>query len=257
MTTSGADRALREVFQFAAADLVANRAGRLSPRQATLLRAGRIGMRLALAVFACVMLGSVGLMAFFNLRLDTPGGWSDGLWVATAVAGLVIAGGYLVSRGPMATARSQEVRVAQGPVEILSDADDDCRIRIGATPLRLPSVAHLPAFQAETEYRVYYLPGSRPIVLSAEALWRGAAPPHDATATDDVPETTTADRLAVFRRADLIVALLGVLALGIPVAGALAGRLPPGLHPVAWIGLLAVAIGFAWLSLAWLRPRDR
>ena len=52
-------------------------------------------------------------------------------------------------------------------------------------------------------------------------------------------------------------ALLGVLALGIPVAGVMVGSLPPGLRPVAWLGLLAVAIGFVWLALAWLRPRDR
>jgi hypothetical protein len=255
VTTSGADRALREAFQFEGADLVANRAARLSSRQTALLRAGRIGMRLSLAVFAGVMLGSVDLVAFFNWRLQTPGGWSSGLGVPAAIAAVVIAGGYLLSRRHLATARSQQVRVAQGPVEVLSDAADDCRVRIGATPLRLPSVAHLLAFQAETEYRVYYLPGSRPIVLSAETLWGKAAAPHHTTATDD--GMATADRLAVFRRAYLIVALLGVLALGIPVAGVLLGSFPPGLRPVAWIGLLAVSIGFVWLSLAWLRPRDR
>ena len=257
MTTSGADRALREAFQFEGADLVANRAGRLSPRQTALLRAGRIGMQLSLAVFAVVMLGSVGLVVFFNLRLDTPGGWSSGLWVPAAVAAVVIAGGYLLSRGHLSAARSQQVRVAHGAVEVVSNAADDCRIRIGATPLRLASTAHLEAFQAGIEYRVYYLPGPRTIVLSAEAPWGEGAAPPDAIATEDAPVTTTADQLAVFRRAYLIVALLGVLALGIPVAGVMVGSLPPGLRPVAWIGLLAVTIGFVRLALAWLRPRDR
>ena len=77
------------------------------------------------------------------------------------------------------------------------------------------------------------------------------------TAADDEPGAATADPLTVVRRGYLIVALLGVLALAIPVAGALVGDLPPGLRPVAWIGLLAIAIGFAWLALAWLRPRNR
>ena len=66
MTTSGADRALREAFQSEGADLVANRAGRLSARQAMLLRAGRAGMLLSFAVFAAVMLGSVGLVVFIE-----------------------------------------------------------------------------------------------------------------------------------------------------------------------------------------------
>lgn len=257
MTPSGADRILRDAFQFEGADLVANRAGRLSTRQAALLRAGRTGMRLSLAVFAVVMLGSVGLVALFNWRLDTPGGWSSGLGVAAALAAVLIALGYVQSRGHLAATRARQVRVAHGPAEVLSDADGDYRIRIGATPLRLPSAAHLEAFQPGTEYRVYHLAGPVPIVLAAETSWGGGAAPSDVALADEDPGTATADQRTVFRRGYLVVTLLGVLALAIPVAGALVGDLPPGFRPVAWIGLLGIAIGFAWLALAWLRPRNR
>jgi hypothetical protein len=52
MSISDRDRALRRAFRFDAADLAANRAGRVSPRQDALLRAGRLGMQLSLAMFA-------------------------------------------------------------------------------------------------------------------------------------------------------------------------------------------------------------
>ena len=74
MTPGKLDRALRQAFRFEAADLTANREGRLSPRQTALLGAGRTAIWLSLGVFAAVMFGSVGLVAFFNWRLDTPGG---------------------------------------------------------------------------------------------------------------------------------------------------------------------------------------
>jgi hypothetical protein len=93
VTTGGPDRTLRETFQFEAGDLVANRAGRLSPRQATLLRASRAGMWLSLGVFTAVMLGAVGLIAVFNRSPDGRGGWPGGLGVAMLAAGAVIAVG--------------------------------------------------------------------------------------------------------------------------------------------------------------------
>jgi len=254
VTTGDLDRRLRQAFRFEAADLAANRAGRLSPRQTVLLRAGRMGMRLSLAVFALVMLGTVGLVAFFNWRLQAPGGWGAGLGVAAAVA---VALGSIVSRRYLSAARVRQLSVARGPLEILSDAPGDCRVRIGGTPLRLPDATALPAFQPGTEYRVYYLAAPVAIVLSGEALRDAMGPSDRATGADaDDHEMATA-QIAVVRRGYLIVVLLGVLALGIPLAGGLVGDLPPRLRPPAWIGLVAVALGFVWLALAWLDPWKR
>jgi hypothetical protein len=260
VTTSDVDRALRRTFRFEAADLAANRAGVLSPRQAALLRAGRTGMILSLAVFAVVMVGTVGLVILFNRRLDPAGSWASGVGVAAAVAGIVIAIGYVMSRAHLAAARSRQLSVARGAPEVLSDAADDCRIRIGPTPLRLAGQAQVEAFRPGTEYRVYYLAGPVALVLSAETLPGQDAGSIEAPGTagaDAAERATAAAQVAVVRRGYVVVILLGVLALGIPVAGVLVGDLPPGLRPIAWIGLLTVSIGFVWLALGWLRPRRR
>src|SRR5262249_23654369 len=71
MRPTNLDRALRHTFRFDASDLAANREGRLSPRQTALVGAGRAGMWLALGIFPAVMVGSIGLVAFFNWRLHS------------------------------------------------------------------------------------------------------------------------------------------------------------------------------------------
>jgi hypothetical protein len=248
------DRALRQALRFEAADLAANREGRLSPRQTALLGAGRAGMWLSLGVFGMVMLGSVGLVAFFNRRLDTPGGWHSGVGVAAAVAVVVIAIGYVTSRRHISVAGSRQLLVARGPVEVLSETEQDCRVRIGGTALRLPGVDTVEAFQPGAEYRVYYLAGPVATILSGEALSAGGvSAPSDADLGADATEHAVASaQIGVVRRGYVVVVVLGLLALGIPVAGVLVGDLPARLRPLAWIGLLVVAIGFAWLAVSWL-----
>jgi hypothetical protein len=252
---SADDRVLREAFRFEAADLAANRAGRLSPRQEARLRAGRVGMRLTLGVFAIVMMATVGFVALLNRRLETPGGTWDGAGVAAAVAAAVILVGFWLSWAHLRAAGSRRITVAHGPADVVSDAVDDCRLRVGPTVLRLSGVEQLEAFRAGTEYRVYYLAGSVPIVLSAERPWD-----HSETADPAAQVTERAEaraELGLFRRGYAIVILLGVLTLGIPLAGIMVGDLPPGLRPLAWITLVAVAIGFVWLGVAWLERDSR
>jgi hypothetical protein len=246
------DRALREAFRFEASDLVANRAGRLSARQVALLRAGRTGMWLSLGVFALVMLGTVGFVAFMDRRLETPGSTLSGTGVAAAVAAAVVAVGYLLSRGHIRAARGQRLSAAHGRAEIVSGIEDDCRIRIGATELRLPGAEQLDAFQPGAEYSVYYLAGPVSIVLSAESLASEAD-----TGAETAERTTAGEQVAIVRRGYVVVVLLGVLALGIPLAGVMVGDLPPRLRALAWVTLFAVAIGFVWLAVAWLDPGRR
>ena len=123
-------------------------------------------MQLSLAVFVAVTLGSVGLVAFFSGRLQPPGGSLSGVGVAAGAALAVVLVGYLLSRQHLSAVRSPQLGVAQGPVEIVSDALDDCRVRIGGTELRLPGADALPTFQPGAEYRVYYLAGP----------WRASSP---------------------------------------------------------------------------------
>jgi hypothetical protein len=262
MTADDGDRALREAFAFDTSDLAANRAGRFSPRQQVRLRAGQVGMRLSLAVFAVVMLGSVGFVVFMNRRLETPGGAWSGVGVAAAVAAAVILIGFAVSRGHLRAAGSRQIAAAQGPAEVVADSDEDCRIRIGPTVLRLPGPGQLEAFRAGTEYRVYYLAGPVPIVLSAERLWERRETQDDPEVVEDAQQAAeramgAGAELSVFRRGYAIVVLLGLLALGIPLAGVMLSDLPALLRPVAWVGLFAVAIGFVWWSRAWLERGGR
>jgi hypothetical protein len=259
VTPGKLDRALRQAFRFEAADLVANREGRLSPRQTALLGAGRVGMWLSLGVFAAVMIGSVGLVAFFNWRLGTPGDAGGGIGVAAAIAVVVIAIGFLASRRHMATASSRRVQVASGPVDILSETESDCRVRIGGTVLRLPGVDAVEVFQSGAEYRVYYITGPVALILSGETLAHGGVSRDVGAGSDaDAREHAGASaQIGVVRRGYVIVIVLGILALGIPVAGSLVGDLPPRLRPFAWIGLLVVAVGFAWLAISWLMSGAR
>jgi len=171
---------------------------------------------------------------------------------------VVVAIGCMASRRHLSAARSGHVAVARGPIEIRSDTEQDCRVRIGGTALRLPGVDAVLAFQPGAEYRVYYLAGPVAMILSGESLaGRGPSLEQDVGA-DALERATASAQITVVRRGYVIVVLLGLLALGIPVAGVLAGDLPPRLRPLAWIGLL-VAVGFAWLAISWLTsgPRRR
>jgi hypothetical protein len=258
MPTSDPDRALRHAFRFDAADLAANRAGRVSPRQDALLGAGRRGMQLSLVVFAAVMVGSAGLVVFFDESLRTPGG-QGGVWIAAAVALVAIVVGLVQSRRHLAAAGARQVLAAQGPAEILSDTPRDCGIRVGGTSLRLPSVAALEAFEPGHAYRVYYVAGPVALVLSAESL--SGRPSRGERDTDDEAEAEEREaaraQIGIVRRGYVVVGLIGFLALGIPLAGFSVRDLPARLRPVAWAGLLAVAVGFVWLAVGWLDPTKR
>jgi hypothetical protein len=202
-------------------------------------------MRLSLAVFALVTLGSIGVLEFANRGRNVSALSGDDRLTMGIVAAIVVgivALGYWQARHYMGAARSRRVLVAAGAA--VDDGDD--HVRIGPTRLRLPGEEQRGAFTPGSDYRVYYLAGPVPIVLSAEAVGAGFAP--------DVaePEGSVTDEMAVFRRGYVIVVLLGILAVGIPIAGIAAGRLPGGLSAVVWIGLFVVAIGFAWFAVRWL-----
>jgi hypothetical protein len=258
MATSDRDRALREAFRFDAGDLAANRAGRISPRQDALLGAGRRGMLLSLAVFAAVMVGSVGLVAVFDRQLRTPGG-QGGIAVAAGVALVVIVVGHLQSRRYLSAAVSRKLSAAQGAAEIVSDAESDCRVRFGGTSLRLPGAAALGAFEPGHGYRVYYLAGPVAQILSAESLHRGMSSggPAAEAETDPAEHETASAQIGIVKRGYVIVVLIGLLALGVPLAGFLVRDLPERLRPFAWIGLLGVAIGFVWFAVSSLDPGKR
>jgi hypothetical protein len=262
------NRQLMSVFQFQPADLHANRSGRLSRQQEAVLRASSTGMRLGMAVFAIVMLGSVAVVVvpMASTGASAEGGAVAGgremlisLAILGAVALLAIGIGFLLSRGYMAAARTRRISLAEGRAEVMS-ADsrrNNIRIKIGATALRLATKEQLLAFQPEVEYRVFYIAGPVALILSAEVAG-GEAIAQDAQAPAE-PETgeqiAQDSQVQVIRRGYLIVVLIGVLALAIPVVGILASSLPGALRGLVWLGLLILAIGFVPLALWWISPR--
>jgi hypothetical protein len=209
-------------------------------------------MRLSLAVFALVTLGTIGVMVLVNRDPHDGVLGGDGrstMGIIAAIVVGVVALGYWQGRHYMGAARSRRILVATGPAAV-TDGDD--HVRIGPTRLRLPGDEQRAAFAPGTEYRVHYLAGPIPIVLSAEPVGAGPAPDLD-DATQSV-----ADETALFRRGYVIVVLLGILAVGIPIAGIAANKVPGRLGGMVWIGLFVLAIGFAWFAVRSLtRPPHR
>ena len=137
------------------------------------------------------------------------------------VAVAAIAIGYLASRKHLSAAGSRRLHVSEGTVEVVSEREGDCRVRIGGTALRLSGPDALEAFSPGEAYRVYYLAGPVALVLSGEALSGPASEEgrEAAARTDAAERETAAAQISVVRQGYVIVVLIGVLALAIPFAG--------------------------------------
>jgi len=109
----------------------------------------------------------------------------------------------------------------------------------------------LEAFQPGVEYRVYYLPGPAPTILSAEVV--GSAWPEEAGEAEDTHAPDVVVQMQ--QRARLIPVVLGVLALGIPIVAFAASALPASQRAVVWVALLAVAVGFVVWAVGRLSGR--
>jgi len=149
---------LCEAFGFDAADLDANRSGRLSPRQEARLRAANAAARFSL--LACLVL-TAGGAAFAGA-----GAGGVGLVAAGLAAALVGTVAVLASRSSLATLRSLMLVVAEGRAEPVGGD----RLRVGPTLLRLGAPGQCEAFEPGLAYRVFLFPGRRALVLSAEPL---------------------------------------------------------------------------------------
>lgn len=236
-----AQQRLRETFQFEAADLAANRSGRLSERQEARLRAASSGARLALALFAAFTLGSAAWAGW-----PAPGAGPESLGIALLAGASVLAAGTLASRGSLGALRGRTLSVAEGSAE---PAGPD-RLRVGGATLRLASPEQCDAFDATVAYRVFYLAGPRALVLSAEAL--GAdAPDAEAPAAPLAADPV----LRTARRARWVLLALGALALQMPLAAAAAGALAPGARALAVVALFAEGVAFATFAVWWLGRR--
>jgi hypothetical protein len=242
---------LRDTFHFGSRDLLANRAGQLSPRQSARQGAAGVSLKVGIAFFVFVMLGTLGVIAFFSSATGANEGASryDTLvtgGIVVGVVALILVISLLASRKQLAATRAKHIQKAEGQAahgKIRADAAH-FEIKIGKTKIRLLTQGQLDTFQVGESYRVHFLPGSIPTVLSAEVLGT------EAEAAEFLePETALEDDeiLKQHRRARPVVVLLAVLTLGIPLAAFAVSSLPGLWRLFAMLALLGVGIGFvAW-----------
>jgi fatty acid desaturase len=251
---------LRETFLFSASDLRANRAGQLSPRQQARQRAAGSSMRLAMAVFIFVMLATLGVLAFGAIRSGVASSLQDSLptfLIVAAVVVLVILVGVLTSLRYMTAARVKQISIATGLAQVGTVREDASHfeLKIGKTRLRLLTIEQLEAFQPGVAYRVHYLAGAVPFILSAEV--EGSEAENDALAAVDISAPVEEDWVVRLQhRARPILYLLAILVVGIPLLGFAMADLSPGLQRAIWVVLLAVSIGFVFWAVRRISPQE-
>jgi hypothetical protein len=222
---------------------------------------------MGLVVFIFVMLGTFGFILFMQTQsqkrtvLDISPQvaervaneqWTS-LIIFSAVIGVVILGTivwFLIQRARSAT---HQISVAKGPVESVSNdqANYNIKIKIGETVLRLTTLEQLEAFASGVEYRVFYLAGARPIILSAEVVGRETA---DVKINEQDEEREHIKFMQLQKRGRVVAVIVGLFAVIIPFLGVAASHLPKDWRSFAWILLLVIAIGFVCFALQWISP---
>jgi hypothetical protein len=245
---------LRETFLFYSSDLLANRAGQLSERQQARQQAAGVSLRLGMTIFIVIMVGTLGVIAFASLQSGTATSLTDPellntLGIASAVIGLIILLSYLFSgRNYMKAAKSSKIKVAEGeaqPGKIKADAAH-FEIKIGKSKIRLVTLGQFEAFEMGTAYRVYYLPGPIPTILSGEVIGTEAEANQYREAETSIEKDTV---LEGHRRTRPIGIVLAVLTIGIPLTVFAAASLPGILRFVVMVVLWGGAIVFVLWAL--------
>jgi hypothetical protein len=115
------------------------------------------------------------------------------------------------------------------------------------------------ALREAFRFDFYYLAGPVPHVLSVESLSREmpSGGPTDEIELDGTEREVASALIGIVRRGYVIVVLIGLLVLGIPLAGFFVRDVPERLRPLAWVGLIALAVGFVWFAVNWLDPGKR
>ena len=179
------DEALRATWGFTDADLVANRAGRLSPaQQATMTKAKSLSQVVTLvfgAIFV-VIIGVIAIIVLPPLLAPQPANSSavpPGIivLVIVVVVGIIaltalrsrrklsrLDGAVLVTEG--------EAKSREGEAGIGDDAFSlgVYRLKVGSVTFPISSPEKLRAFTDGQRYRVYYVMGTLPVIVAAESV---------------------------------------------------------------------------------------
>lgn len=245
---------LRATFLFTSRDLLANRTGRLSPLQEARRQALGASLKVGIAVFIIVMLGSLVFFGVASVASGTFTSFNDPdtqitLSILAGVFGLILVVGYFSSRRHTAAALSKLVKIAEGQVQhgtIRADAAS-FEIKIGRTKLRLLTETQLEAFEVGTAYRVYYIAGPAPTILSAEVI---GTEDEAAAQIELEPPVENDEIIKSQKRARRIVAIVALLSLCFPLLMLFAGNFS-GPFPLVMFGvLLVVAFLFVHWSMA-------
>lgn len=242
---------LREMFFFSSRDLLANRAGQLSARQTARQGAAGVSIRYGIVFFVIVMLGSLGVIAFFSSATGANEGAarSDTLitgGIVVGVVALILVISLFSSRKHLAATRAKHIQKAEGEAQhgkIRADAAH-FEIKIGRAKIRLLTQEQLEAFKVGERYRLYYLPGPTPTILSGEVIGTEAEAKEFIEPEGAIEEDVILQR---HRNARPVVVVLAVLTLGIPLAAFALSSLPGFWRILGMLGLLGAAIFFvAW-----------
>ncbi len=245
---------LRQTFLFYSRDLLANRAGQLSERQKARQQAAGVSLRLGMTIFIVIMVGTLGVIAFASLQSGTATSLTDPellntLGIASAVIGLIILLSYLFSgRNYMKAAKSTTIKVAEGEAQPGKIKEDSAHfeIKFGKTKVRLVTLEQLETFEMGTAYRVYYLPGPIPVILSGEVIGSEDEANQYWESEISIEKDTV---LEGHRRTRPIGVVLAVLTIGIPLTVFAAASLPGILRFVVVLALFGVSIGFVFWAL--------
>lgn len=242
---------LRQIFLFSSTDLLANRGGQLSPRQEARQQAAGTSLKVGIAFFVLIMLGTFAFFIFASLSSGTFTSLDDPdtkitMAIVIAVIGFIIIVGYFSSRKHMATTRTKQIQKAEGEAQPGKIRPDSAQfeLKVGRSKIRLLTEEQLQAFQAGTAYRVFYLAGPMPTILSAEVI---GTEEEAAVLMEQETPLEQDSVLHAQKRSRLMVAILGILALGFPTILLLASDLPG-----IWFLLLLVALfGVGMLFVSW------
>jgi hypothetical protein len=244
---------LRDTFHFSSRDLLANRAGKLSERQKARQSAAGTSLKVGIGFFVVVMLGSLGIVFLFsNVSGANEGASSFDTMVTTSVLlsvfALILIVSLFASQKHLAATKEKQIQKAEGEAahgKLRADSAN-FEIKIGRTKIRLITQGQLEAFRVGERYRVHFLPGPIPTILSAEVIGTEAEADAYIEPADSIEDDFVIQQ---HKRSRPVVVVLAVLALGFPLAMLAASALPESLRCVVWLALFGVGFGFVFWAL--------
>jgi len=247
------NRTLRDTFHFSSRDLLANRAGVLSERQKARQSAAGTSLKVGIGFFVVVMLGSLGVFFVMSSASGANEGASSfdtmvSTGILIGVFALVLVVSLFASQKHLAAAKEKQIQKAEGEAghgKLRADSAN-FEIKIGRTKIRLLTQEQLEAFRVGESYRVHFLPGPMPVILSAEVIGTEAEADSSIEPAEGIEDDLIIQQQ---QRARRMVVVLAVLTLGFPLAMLAASALPESLRCVVWLGMLGVGFGFVFWAL--------